>query len=127
MSIARSPVPHSEVSFPSALDKLKNVSLGRVYNFHALKRVPGKLQTNVRPLCSVDPSTTPREVFIRGVSHNYGELYVYHRHLLDQFFGIQIVEHLAITAPTYYDAVLDFSLQPKDFVEVSSLTLYGVV
>lgn len=61
----------------------------------------------------MDPPIIPRErlePFIRDVFHNFGELRVHHRQLLDRFFEIQREEHpviRSITAPIR-DAVLNF-------------------
>lgn len=50
----------------------------------------------VRPLIAADPPIIPRDrlqFFIRDVYHNFGELYVHHRKLVDQLHQMQREEH----------------------------------
>lgn len=51
----------------------------------------------------MDPPILPRErleTFIQDVFHNFSELHVHHKRLLDQLFEIQIKEHPVISSVT---------------------------
>ena len=49
------------------------------------------------------------ETFIQEVFHNFSELHVHHKRLLDQLFGIQMREHPIITniSMPIHDAILN--------------------
>ena len=85
----------------------------------------------VQPLRSMDPPIVPPErleTFIQEVFHNFSELHVHHKRLLDQLFDIQRKEHpiiRSVTAPMH-DAVLAFGDAYLEYIPNYPIAAYRI-
>lgn len=85
----------------------------------------------VRPLRAAEPPIIPRErlnQFINDVFHNFHELHVHHKRMVDQFHEIQREEHptiRSISAPVF-DAALNFREAYMEYVPNYPIAAYRI-
>jgi len=85
----------------------------------------------VQPLREMDPPIVPRErltQFIHDVFHNFGELHMHHRKMLNTFHEIQREEHPQIRSITaaVYDAVLNFREAYMEYIPNYPIAAYRI-
>jgi RhoGEF, Guanine nucleotide exchange factor for Rho/Rac/Cdc42-like GTPases len=85
----------------------------------------------IRPLRAADPPIIPRErlnQFIQDVFHNFAELHVYHRRLVDKFHEIQREEHPVIRTVTaaVFDAALNFREAYAEYIPNYPIAAYRI-
>ena len=85
----------------------------------------------VQPLREMDPPIIPRErltLFIHDVFHNFGELHMHHRKMLNAFHAIQREEHPHIKTITaaVYDAVLNFREAYMEYIPNYPIAAYRI-
>lgn len=85
----------------------------------------------VQPLREMDPPIIPRDrlsQFIQDVFHNFGELHMHHRKMLNTFHAIQREEHPLIRTVTaaVYDAVLNFRESYMEYIPNYPIAAYRI-
>ncbi|KAH9951090.1 Dbl-like domain-containing protein [Amylocystis lapponica] len=85
----------------------------------------------VAPLREMDPPIIPRDrldQFIEDVFHNFAELHVHHRKMLNTFHEIQREEHPIIRSVTaaVYDAVLNFREAYMEYIPNYPIAAYRI-
>ena len=85
----------------------------------------------VQPLREMDPPIVPRDrltQFIHDVFHNFGELHMHHRKMLNRFHDIQRDEHPQIRSITaaVYDAVLNFREAYMEYIPNYPIAAYRI-
>ena len=85
----------------------------------------------VQPLREMDPPIIPRErltQFIHDVFHNFGEIHMHHRKMLNNFHEIQREEHPCIRSITaaVYDAVLNFREAYMEYIPNYPIAAYRI-
>ncbi|KAL6309388.1 Dbl-like domain-containing protein [Sparassis latifolia] len=85
----------------------------------------------VAPLREMDPPIISRDrlsQFIQDVFHNFAELHVHHRKMLNTFHEIQREEHPVIRSVTaaVYDAVLNFREAYMDYIPNYPIAAYRI-
>ena len=85
----------------------------------------------VQPLREQDPPIVPRErltQFITDVFHNFGELHMHHRKMLNTFHEIQREEHPLIVSVSeaIYDAVLNFRDAYMEYIPNYPIAAYRI-
>lgn len=85
----------------------------------------------VQPLREMDPPIIPRErlgQFIDDVFHNFAELHVHHRKMLNTFHEIQREQHPIIRSITaaVYDAVLNFREAYMEYIPNYPIAAYRI-
>lgn len=85
----------------------------------------------VQPLREMDPPIISRErltQFITDVFHNFGELHMHHRKMLNTFHEIQREEHPCIRSITaaIYDAVLNFREAYMEYIPNYPIAAYRI-
>ena len=85
----------------------------------------------VQPLREMDPPIIARErlaQFITDVFHNFAELHMHHRKMLNTFHEIQREEHPVIRSITaaVYDAVLNFREAYMEYIPNYPIAAYRI-
>ncbi|KAL0953934.1 hypothetical protein HGRIS_005098 [Hohenbuehelia grisea] len=85
----------------------------------------------IRPLCAADPPIIAKDrlhQFIVDVFHNYRELFVHHKRLVDQFHDIQREEHPRIRTVTaaVFDAALNFREAYMEYIPNYPIAAYRI-
>ena len=85
----------------------------------------------VQPLREMDPPIIPRDrltQFIHDVFHNFGEIHMHHRKMLNMFHEIQREEHPCIRSITaaVYDAVLNFREAYMEYIPNYPIAAYRI-
>lgn len=90
-----------------------------------------RFQMYVQPLREMDPPIVSRErlaQFIHDVYHNFDELHVHHRKMLNTLHEIQREEHPCIRTITaaIYDAVLNFREAYMEYIPHYPIAAYRI-
>lgn len=89
------------------------------------------LQIYILPLRKAEPPIIPRDrldQFIEDVFHNYGQLYEYHKKLVDELHEIQREQHPRINSITaaIFDAALNFRDAYMEYIPNYPIAAYRI-